>query len=270
MIKMLSFEEKFAASQAAFQAKNAERIQQTDKLSLAADKARSDKILAATSSPSQPAATVATGKEGAAAVAKALDNSTKAFAKLSDLHAQIADATASGAALSKEQTSALNDKIKAVAAEIDKLAAGAKVGKTNLLEKTPGGVTVVAQSGAKVNIATQASDSKALGLSDLKITDEASLRQATAAIAKAAGQTQLTVFRLQGADGITGTPAPVNAGLAAFDKIRSSNDAAPAAGSVSDSVAKALANQSAALATNYGSSGSLSTSSAPSIINLFA
>ncbi|RAU21557.1 hypothetical protein CU669_12755 [Paramagnetospirillum kuznetsovii] len=268
MVEIVSFEAKFAANQAANQAQDAERIRQRDELSAKAFKESTDKVAASSAQASK--ATVVNGKDGAAAVSKALDSSTQIFAKLSDLRAEIADATKSGASLTEAQTKELNAKIAAVAVEVDKLVAKAKVGDTNLLEKNPGGVTVVSETGGKINIAGQDSGSKALGLADLKITDDASLRQATAAIAKATGKAELSVFRLQTADGVTGTPAPVNAGIAAFDKIRANSSTAPAAGSVSDSVAKALANQSAALAINYSGSGSLNSASVGSVVNLFA
>ena len=226
--------------------------------------------LTRTTTGSQSTGKVVSSKEGSQAVTKALDNSTQVFVKLQALQAEIKAASAPGAKLSTDQAKALNDKIKAVADDIDKLAAGAKVGNTNLLEKSTGGVTIATQSGTKVNIATRALDSKALGLRDINVTDAASLSKATATVAQATGQAQLSVFSLQTADGITGKAAPVNPGLAAFDKINSSQNTAPAKGSALDSLAKALANQSAAQATNYGSSGSLSSSSSPSILSLFA
>jgi hypothetical protein len=211
-------------------------------------------------------------KQGAEAVTKGITASTDQFATLSGLQEKLAGATKPGAELSKADLAAINKQIQEVVAKIDKQAAGAKVGDTNLLAKNPGGVTVTTESGTKVNIATQAQDSKALGLADkngkaLEVTDAESLRKAVGKIAQAVGQTQLTTFRLQTADGVTGAPAPANAGLEAFDKIRSSEKATPEAGSAQASVQKALDNLNAANASGYGRSGKAKTST-PSVLSL--
>lgn len=218
----------------------------------------------------EPTSRTLTAKQGAEAVSKALDGATKEFAALSDLQAQIRAATRSGATLSADDAKAINAKIKAVADELDKQAAGAKTGDANLLSDKQSSVTIATASGLRVNVAAQALDSKALGIRDLDVTDADSLRKATARIAQAVGQTQLAAFRLQTADGATGAPAPANPGSAAYDKISASQSATPAPGSAQASLEKALANQAAANAINYGSSGTYGTTSGtPSILSLF-
>ncbi|CAA7627512.1 hypothetical protein [Magnetospirillum sp. SS-4] len=217
------------------------------------------------------AAKTLTAKQGAEAVGKALGNATEAFAALSGLQEQIKAATRPGATLGKEEAQALNDRIKEVKAKVDKLAADAKVGEANLLSDSQRSVSVATASGLKVNIATQSLDSKALGLDDIDVTDADSLRKATGRVAQAVGQTQLAVFRLQTADGATGAPAPSGPGVSAYEKIAASLAATPEPGSAAASLEKALANQAAANATSYGSSGGFGASAtpAPSILSLF-
>ncbi|MGE5503359.1 MAG: hypothetical protein ACM31L_02955 [Actinomycetota bacterium] len=165
---------------------------------------------ATSSTTSSTAASTATttktlsSSQGADAVGKALTSSQSNTDELAKLQDDIRQATSSGQPLDTATVKALNDKIAAVAAKIDANNAAAKSGTTNLLQSGTGAVSVNTKDGVTLTISAQTQDSKSLGLSDLKITDEASLRKATAAISQAAAQSQLTTFRLQAAESVTG------------------------------------------------------------------
>ena len=224
--------------------------------------------VAATSSAAPRSTETLTAKQGAEAVGKASENATKAFTALASLREELSAATKPGSVLSKDEAKAFNDRIAEVKGQIDRLAADAKVGGTNLLSKQT--VSVASGSGEKVSVTGKALDSKALGLGEIDVTDVDSLRKAVGKIALATGQTQTSVFNLQAASGVL-TPTATNPGIEAFEKIRASRSATPAAGSTAASVEKALSNQAAANASSYGRTGSASSTLRPgSILNLFA
>jgi hypothetical protein len=160
----------------------------------------------ARSTPTQKTETTKlSAKQGAETVDKALTGATATFNALTALQDEIRKATpASGETLDPDKAKALNDKIAALTKQIDASTRSTN-GEPNLLSGTAGAVSVRTGSGVNVTVTAQALDGKALGLSDLKITDAASLREATAVVARAAAQSQLATFRLQAADGLTGS-----------------------------------------------------------------
>lgn len=208
-------------------------------------------------------------KQGAEAVDKAATNATKAFAALDSLRQDLAAATKPGANLGQDEIKALNDRVTAVKAQIDRLSSDAKVGDSNLLSNKASSVAVSTASGDQIRVAAQPLDSKALGLDDLAITDTDSLRKAAGKIALATGQTQNSVFNLQAANGAL-APQQSNPGIEAFEKIRAARDAAPAAGSAAAAVEQALNNQASVNTYGYGRSGRAAAGKNGSILDLFA
>ena len=201
-----------------------------------------------------------TAQQGAAAVSKALTNATAIFTALSSLQSQIQQA---GASPDTATAAALAANITTVKSQIDQLASGGKVNSANLLSGTPSSVSVATSSGVQVNIATQALDSSALGLSGISVADATSLRAATAKVARALGQAQLAVYRLQTADGAVGlSPATTSAAATAYDKASGNQVAGTSANAASASVEKALTNQDSAInASSYNSSYNSGSSS---------
>ena len=228
---------------------------------------------------------VLTATQGEATVTAALKQSTEIFKQLSSLQNQIQQAGANPDAATAK---ALTDNIAKISKQIDQLAANAKSGTANLLSNANSSITVATSSGLKVNIAAQPLDSKSLGLSGLSVSDAASLRAATGKVAQALGQTQLTVFRLQTADGAVGTTSTSSTGSttsSAADTAYSTASANQIAGSSSNTataaVEKALSSQIAANTASstssydsYGyasyASSTASATSIPSFLNLFA
>lgn len=217
-----------------------------------------------------PAREILNEKQGAKVVDKAAANATKTFEELDSLRQDLAAATKAGADISTDEVKKLNDRLTKVRTEIDRLAADAKVGNTNLLTDK-GSVTIASNSGESVRVTGQALDSKALGLDKLEIKDADSLRQAAGKVALATGQTQNSVFSLQAASG-TLKPQETNPGIEAFEKARAARNATPAAGSAAASVEQALANQAAVNTRGYGASGRAAAGSTrtASILDLFA
>ena len=228
-------------------------------------------------SNSSSGATAVTASQGAAAVTAALKQSTDIFKQLSSLQNQI---QAAGDNPDKATAKALTDNIAKIAKQIDQSAAAAKSGNVNLLSNTNSSVTVATGSGLKVTIGAQPLDSKSLGISDLTVTDAASLRAATGKVAQAVGQTQLAVFRLQTADGAVGTTSTSStssssAASTAYSTASANQLAGSSSNTATAAVEKALSSQIAANASSYDSSGNGSYSTAgansiPSFLNLFA
>ena len=222
---------------------------------------------------------VLTASQGEATVTAALKQSTEIFKQLSSLQNQIQQA---GANPDKATAKALTDNIAKISKQIDQLAANAKSGNANLLSNANSSVTIATSSGLKVSVAAQPLDSKSLGLSDLSVTDAASLRAATGKVAQALGQTQLTVFRLQTADGAVGTnstssttssSSASSAASTAYSTASANQLAGSSSNTATAAVEKALSSQITANASSYDSYGSATSSSAnsiPSFLNLFA
>lgn len=206
--------------------------------------------------------------QGAATVTKALTNATSIFTALTTLQYEIQRA---GSSPDTATAASLTDKIATLTKQIDQLAAGAEVGDANLLAGQTTSVSVATATGLRVNIATQALDSRSLGLSNLSVSDDTSLRAATGTIAQALGQTQLAVYRLQTADGAVGTSTTSSAASTAYDRALSNQQAGASANTASAAVEKALNNQIAANASGYSSTGSStgSTSTLESFFSLF-
>lgn len=222
---------------------------------------------AATGSSETPSSATLTAQQGADAVTKGLGKSSAIYAELSSLQYKIRQA---GSAPDEATAKALTAEIAATAKKIDTLAADAKTGSANLLSGSPSTVSVATGSGVRVNIAAQALDSKALGLDKLSVTDSDSLRAATGAVARALGQTQLTVFRLQTADGAVGiSPAATNPGITAYDKALGNQSAGASANSASAAVEKALSAQISANAASYTSTG-LGVSDTTTVSSIFS
>lgn len=189
--------------------------------------------------------------QGAAVVDKAVKGAKDSFSDLRKLQADIADATKNGKTMDEATKKALNEKIAAVAKKIDAAAAAPKqAGDVNLLASQSGTVKIATKDGVELTVKAETQDSKRLGLTDsngnvVQITDEQSLRKAAAAIGLATGQAQLTTFRLQAAQGVTGPSAaqsalgqgqaPAGANASAFD--------------ATANLAKALGNQAVARLT---------------------
>lgn len=238
--------------------------------------ARSDTSGSSASSSSSGGTKVLTASQGEATVAAALKQSTEIFKQLSSLQNDIQRA---GDNPDKATAKALSDNIAKISKQIDQLAANAKTGDANLLSNANSSVTVATSSGLKVSVTAQPLDSKSLGLSGLSVTDDASLRAATGKIAQALGQTQLTVFRLQTADGAVGTASTTSSGSAsdaattAYSTASANQIAGSSSNTATAAVEKALSSQIAANASSYDSYGSATSSSAtsiPSFLNLFA
>jgi len=193
-----------------------------------------------------------TAQQGASTVSTALTNATSIFSALSSVLGQIQQA---GASPDKATAAALTASIAKLDTQINQLAAGAKVGNTNLLASTQGSVSVATTSGVQVNIAAQGLDSTSLGLGKLAITDAASLRSAVSKISLALGQTQLAIYRLQTANSVVGTTSPTSAASTDYGTAISNQLAGSSANTVSALVERALNNQTTANASGYGRSG---------------
>lgn len=206
--------------------------------SSAATRSASSATPASTASSSSTASTTTlSATQGAQAVDKALTASRQTFDQLRSLQADIKAVTEGGRSLDEATRKSLNDRIAALAKSAD---AAAKAGGNNLLSASTGTVSVKGGNGVDLALTGQTQDAKSLGLTDangkvLTITDDASLRQVTGAIAQAAGKAQLTNFRLEAAQGLTGVP-----------KTASSSSASVSA---TANVSRALANQLTGLAT---------------------
>ena len=107
----------------------------------------------------------------------------------------------------------------------------------------------------------------------LSVTDAASLRAAAGKVARAVGQSQLAVYRLQTADGAVGTAPAASAAATAYGTAIGNQVAGTSANTASAAVEKALTNQDTALnATGYSNSGSATNNLAQlqSFFSLFA
>lgn len=212
-----------------------------------------------------------TADQGVAAVTKGVGNATAIFASLASLQEAVRDATpANGAALDKDAAKALTDRIRAVAQQVDQLAAGATAGGANLLSGTSGRVVIAGTTGDQVSIAAQGLDSRSLALTDLSASDAKGLRAATGKIALAVGKAQMAVFTLEAAKGALSAPAPNPATDASRQAVENQRQGA-SANSASAAVEKALNNQAAANASGYGKAGrSTGSTVAPQgIVSLF-
>lgn len=183
---------------------------------------------ASSSQTSSSAQTPLSASQGAEVVSTALKNSTSISSALSSLQSILQKAADPATApTDKAAIAAVNAQIDTLKKQIDTLAAGAKVGNSNLLSSDAASVTVNTGSGLKVTVAAQGLDSKSLGLADIKVGDSEASRNALAKVTQALGQTQLAAYRLQTADGATGISTATGP-------------------SAQDYVSKALANQAAA------------------------
>jgi hypothetical protein len=201
-------------------------------------------------------------EQGAKMVGTALKKATEVFAKVSELQATLKQAAdPASAPKTKAETEALNAKITTLSKEVTALAAEAKVGKSNLLSDDDASVTVKTASGLKVTVAAQSLDANGLGISDLKVTDQKSAREALSKVSLAVGQSQLAVFRLQTADGATGTA----------QASPSTNLPDSASSKALEAVKKAVDNQTAFNSSGYSSASASKTSpAAGGILSLFA
>lgn len=213
------------------------------------------------SSSSAPAGKVLTAQQGATAVAKGLANATSIYTALTSLQYQTSRAIKSdGSAPDAATIKTLSAEIASAKKQIDQLADGAKSGEANLLAGKTSSVSVATTSGVRVDIATQALDTKSLGLDKISVSDASSLRAAAGKIAQALGQAQLAVYRLQTANSAVGASTTnVDPASSAYDKVLGSQKAGASANSASASVEKALSNQTAANTLGYGGSGASST-----------
>ena len=202
-----------------------------------------------------------TDEQGAKTVVTALKKATDVFTKLSELQETLKQAEdPASAPMTKNETDALNARITKLSDEVTILAGEAKVGESNLLSGDAASVTIKTTSGIKVTVAAQALDAKGLGISDIKITDGKSAREALSKVSLAVGQSQLAVFRLQTADAATGTD---QTNPTATTPDTASNKAL-------ESMKKAVANQIAANSSAYlGSETSTNATPAGNVLSLF-
>ncbi|CAA7617810.1 putative Flagellin [Candidatus Terasakiella magnetica] len=230
---------------------------------------------------SSSAPTPLSAGQGAKVVSTALKNSTSIFSALSSLQNVLQKAADPATApKDKAATAAVNTQIDTLKKQIDALAAGAKVGNSNLLSNDTASVTVKTGSGLKVTVAAQGLDAKSLGLADIKVGDSQSSRSALAKVTQALGQTQVAVYRLQTADGATGIPTTTGtspqdyiskalANQAVAFSIDYADTTASTTNKAAAAVSTALANQAAANPSSYSISASTQSSYTPgNILNL--
>ena len=202
----------------------------------------------ATSQTATAAATTASASSAQSAansrelIEKAATNSGKVLEATTALRQELGAATQAGTALDSEQLAALTQRIASVRDQVNGLGREAAVGGANLLGGTATSVTVTSAVGDRVRVSSQKLDGATLGLDGLAVTDAASLRQAAAAVALGTGRAQRIDYNLQVAKSVI-APSVGSPGLDAYAKIRTAEEAGPAAGSALASVQTAVNNQ---------------------------